>query len=174
MGSEAMAEHQAERRILVGVTYGQPDTVLRQAAHFARVFGASLVCAHVDPGRYVVEERPDGSVVSLPLDPELPELKDTDFDQGLVAQIRTAVADDSIDVSFRELAGDVAYALTRLADILDVELVIVGSRRGGVRAGLKQFLTGSVAAHLAHRQHRPVVVIPVAPVAEGKPLPWEE
>ncbi|HEY6813183.1 MAG TPA: universal stress protein [Propionibacteriaceae bacterium] len=169
-----MAEHPAERRILVGVTYGQPDTVLRHAARFARVFGAALVCAHVDPGRYVVEERPDGSVVSLPLDPELPELKDTDFDQGLVAQVRTAVADDSIDLSFRELAGDVAYALTRLADILDVELIIVGSRRGGMRAGLKQFLTGSVAAHLAHRQHRPVVVIPVAPVAEGKPLPWEE
>jgi len=169
-----MAEHQAERRILVGVTYGQPDTVLRHAARFAHVFGAALVCAHVDPGRYVVEERPDGSVVSLPLDPELPELKDTDFDQGLVAQVRTAVADDSIDLSFRELAGDVAYALTRLADILDVELIMVGSRRGGVRAGLNQFLTGSVAAHLAHRQHRPVVVIPVAPVAEGKPLPWEE
>jgi nucleotide-binding universal stress UspA family protein len=169
-----MAKDHAIPRILVGVTYGQPDTVLRHAAHFARTFGASLVCAHVDPGRYVVEERPDGSVVSLPLDPELPELKDTDFDEGLVAQVRAAVADDSIDVSFRELAGDVAYALTRLADICDVELIIVGSRRGGVKAGLKQFLTGSVAAHLSHRQHRPVVVIPVAPVAEGKPLPWEE
>ena len=169
-----MAKDQTIRRILVGVTYGQPDTVLRHAAHFARTFGAALICAHVDPGRYVVEERPDGSVVSLPLDPELPELKDTDFDEGLVAQVRTAVADDSIDLSFRELAGDVAYALTRLADICDVELIIVGSRRGGVRARLKQFLTGSVAAHLAHRQHRPVVVIPLAPVAEGKPLPWEE
>jgi nucleotide-binding universal stress UspA family protein len=169
-----MAKDHAIPRILVGVTYGQPDTVLRHAAHFARTFGAALVCAHVDPGRYVVEERPDGSVVSLPLDPELPELKDTDFDEGLVAQVRAAVADDSIDLSFRELAGDVAYALTRLADICDVELIIVGSRRGGVKAGLKQFLTGSVAAHLSHRQHRPVVVIPVAPVAEGKPLPWEE
>jgi nucleotide-binding universal stress UspA family protein len=169
-----MAEHQAERRILVGVTYGQSDAVLRHAARFARTFDAALVCAHVDPGRYVVEELPDGSVASLPLDPDLPELKDTDFDQGLVAQVRAAVADDSIDLSFRELAGDVAYALTRLADILDVEMIIVGSRRGGVRAGFKQFLTGSVAAHLAHRQPRPVVVIPVAPVAEGKPLPWEE
>jgi nucleotide-binding universal stress UspA family protein len=169
-----MAEHQAERRILVGVTYGQADVVLRHAAHFARTFDAGLVCAHVDPGRYVVEELPDGSVASLPLDPDLPELKDTDFDQGLIAQVRAAVADDSIDLSFRELAGDVAYALTRLADILDVEMIIVGSRRGGVRAGLKQFLTGSVAAHLAHRQPRPVVVIPVAPVAEDKPLPWEE
>ena len=169
-----MAEHQAARRILVGVTYGQADVVLRHAARCARTFDAALVCAHVDPGRYVVEELPDGTVASLPLDPDLPELKDTDFDQGLVAQVRTAVADDSIELSFRELAGDVAYALTRLADILDVEMIIVGSRRGGVRAGLKQFLTGSVAAHLAHRQSRPVVIIPVAPVAEGKPLPWEE
>jgi nucleotide-binding universal stress UspA family protein len=169
-----MAENQAARRILVGVTYGQPDVVLRHAARFARTFQAALVCAHVDPGRYVVEELPDGSVASLPLDPDLPELKDTDFDQGLVAQVRAAVADESLELSFRELAGDVAYALTRLADIRDVEMIIVGSRRGGVRAGLKQFLTGSVAAHLAHRQPRPVVVIPVAPVAEGKPLPWEE
>jgi nucleotide-binding universal stress UspA family protein len=169
-----MAENQAARRILVGVTYGQPDVVLRHAARFARTFDTALVCAHVDPGRYVVEELPDGSVASLPLDPDLPELKDTDFDQGLVAQVRAAVADESIDLSFRELAGDVAYALTRLADILDVEMIIVGSRRGGVRAGLRQFLTGSVAAHLAHRQPRPVVVIPLAPVAEGKPLPWEE
>jgi nucleotide-binding universal stress UspA family protein len=169
-----MAENQAARQILVGVTYGQPDVVLRHAARFARTFQAALVCAHVDPGRYVVEELPDGSVASLPLDPDLPELKDTDFDQGLVAQVRAAVADESVELSFRELAGDVAYALTRLADILDVEMIIVGSRRGGVRAGLKQFLTGSVAAHLAHRQPRPVVVIPVAPVAEGKPLPWEE
>jgi nucleotide-binding universal stress UspA family protein len=169
-----MAENQAARRILVGVTYGQPGVVLRHAARFARTFNAALVCAHVDPGRYVVEELPDGSVASLPLDPDLPELKDTDFDQGLVAQVRAAVADESLELSFRELAGDVAYALTRLADILDVEMIIVGSRRGGVRAGLRQFLTGSVAAHLAHRQSRPVVVIPVAPVAEGKPLPWEE
>jgi nucleotide-binding universal stress UspA family protein len=169
-----MAEDKPSRQILVGVTYGQPDVVLRNAARFARTFGAGLVCAHVDPGRYVIEELPDGSVASLPLDPDLPELKDTDFDQALVAQVRAAVADDSIELSFRELAGDVAYALTRLADILDVEMIIVGSRRGGVRAGLKQFLTGSVAAHLAHRQHRPVVVIPLAPVAEGKPLPWEE
>ena len=169
-----MAENQAARRILVGVTYGQPGVVLRHAARFARTFNAALVCAHVDPGRYVVEELPDGTVASLPLDPDLPELKDTDFDQGLVAQVRAAVADESLELSFRELAGDVAYALTRLADILDVEMNIVGSRRGGVRAGLRQFLTGSVAAHLAHRQPRPVVVIPVAPVAEGKPLPWEE
>ena len=38
-----MAEHQAARRILVGVTYGQADVVLRHAARFARTFDAALV-----------------------------------------------------------------------------------------------------------------------------------
>ena len=169
-----MAENQAARRILVGVTYGQPDIVLRQAARFARTFDAALVCAHVDPGRYVVEELPDGTVASLPLDPDLPELKDTDFGQGLVAQVRAAVADDSLELSFRELAGDVAYALTRLADILDVEMIIVGSRRGGLKTSMHDFFGGSVAVHLAHRQPRPVVVIPLSPVPSGAKLPWED
>src|SRR3954452_21810110 len=106
-----MAKDQTERRILVGVTYGQPDIVLRHAARFARTFGAALVCAHVDPGRYVVEERPAGTVVPLPLGPELPELRHTDLDHGLVAQVRPPVADGSVQLSFRELPRAVAYGL---------------------------------------------------------------
>ena len=66
------------------------------------------------------------------------------------------------------------YALARLADICGVEMIVVGSRRRGVRSGLKEFFAGSVAAQLAHRQHRPVVVVPVHPVAAGTPLPWED
>ena len=169
-----MAGRPDGRQILVGVNHGQPDIVLREAVRFAHVFGTGLICAHVDLGRYVVEERPDGTITSLPLDPDLPELKETDFDPELAEHIRRVVADDSIELGFRELAGDTAYALTRLAQILDVEMIMVGSRKGGLRAGVWQFLTGSVAAHLAHRQHRPVIVIPVAPVEEGKSLPWEE
>jgi nucleotide-binding universal stress UspA family protein len=52
-------------------------------------------------------------------------------------------------------------------------MIVVGSRRRGVRSGLKEFFGGSVAAQLAHRQHRPVVVVPVAPVPLDTPLPWE-
>ncbi len=157
--------------ILVGVNHGQSDVVLQQAVRFARALGARLVCAHVDVGRYVVEERPDGTVVSRPLDPDLPELSDTDFDPALAEHIRGVVG--AVEVSFRELAGDRAYALSRLADICDVAVIVVGSRRRGVRSGLKEFFGGSVAAQLSHRQHRPVVVIPVNPVAAGLPLPWE-
>ena len=100
------------RRILVGVNHGQSDVVLQQAVRLAQAFGAELVCAHVDVGRYVVEERSDGAVVSRPLDPDLPELSDTDFDPVLAERIRDLV--QPLDVTFRELAGDRAYALGRL------------------------------------------------------------
>jgi nucleotide-binding universal stress UspA family protein len=159
------------RRILVGVNHGQSDVVLQHAVQLAQAFGAELVCAHVDVGRYVVEERPDGVVVSRPLDPDLPELSDTDFDPALAEHVRELVG--SVPVTFRELAGDRTYALSRLADICGVEMIVVGSRRRGVRSGLKEFFSGSVAAQLAHRQHRPVVVVPVAPVSLDTPLPWE-
>jgi nucleotide-binding universal stress UspA family protein len=161
------------RPVLLGVTRGQPDIALIRAARFAAKFGSQLVCAHVDPGRYVIEELPDGSVTSLPLDPDLPELNCTDFDAELAAHITEVLAGEPVELIFRELAGDIAYALGRLADILDAELIIVGSRRRGFTSGVKEFFAGSVAAQLAHRQHRPVAVIPVAPVAPGEPLPWE-
>ena len=161
-----------QHRILVGVNHGQADVVLQQAVRFARTLSAELVCAHVDVGRYVVEERPDGTVVSRPLDPDLPELSESDFDPALAEHIRRRV--DDLPVTFRELAGDRAYALARLADISGVEMIVVGSRRRGVRSGLKEFFGGSVAAQLAHRQHRPVVVVPVQPLGAGTPLPWED
>ena len=158
-------------RIVVGVNHHQSDVVLHQAVRFAQAFGAELVCAHVDVGRYVVEERPDGAVVSRPLDPDLPELSDSDFDPVLADHIRGLVA--PLEVTFRELAGDRAYALTRLAEICGAQMIVVGTRRRGVRSTLKEFLGGSVAAQLAHTQPRPVVVVPVAPVGPDAPLPWE-
>ena len=161
------------RPVLLGVTRGQPDVALKRAARVAAKFGSQLVCAHVDLGRYVVEELPDGTVTSLPLDPDLPELNCNDFDQELADHITKVLADQPVELIFRELAGDTAYALARLADIMDAEVIIVGSRRHGITSGIKEFFAGSVAAQLAHRQHRPVVVIPVAPVAPGRPLPWE-
>ena len=167
-----MSSTPGQHRILVGVNHGQADVVLDQAVRLARAFSAELVCAHVDVGRYVVEERPDGTVVSRPLDPDLPELSESDFDPALAEHIRRRV--DDLPVTFRELAGDRAYALARLADICGVEMIVVGSRRRGVRSGLKEFFGGSVAAQLAHRQHRPVVVVPVQPLGPGTPLPWED
>jgi nucleotide-binding universal stress UspA family protein len=76
-----------------------------------------------------------------------------------------------VTVELRELAGDIAHALGRLAEVLGSELIVVGSRRGGLRSSMHEFFGGSVAAHLAHRQPRPLVVVPLTPSPDA--LPWE-
>ena len=162
------------RRVVVGVTATQPPVVVVQAARFARQFDAALVCAHVDAARYVVAEHADGSVESRPIDPDQSDWEDASFDPELADRIRALTEQESVHVELRELAGDVAYALARLADVVSAEMVVVGSRRGGLRSSVHEFFGGSVAAHLAHRQPRPVVVVPLTPVPRGKPLPWEE
>jgi nucleotide-binding universal stress UspA family protein len=151
----------AARYIVVGVTPKQPLAVLKHAARFARQFEAVLVCANVEAGSYVVAEHPDGSVESRPIDPDQPDWNTAVFDGDLAHRIRSIADQERVRVEFRELAGDIAHALGHLAAVLDAEMIIVGSRRGGLRSSMHDFLGGSVAAHLAHRQPRPVVVVPV-------------
>lgn len=156
-----MTGEDAARYIVLGVTPKQPLTVLRQAVGFARQFNAALVCANVEPGSYVVAEHSDGSVESRPIDPDQPDWNTAIFDGSLAARIRDMADRELVRVEFRELAGDIAHALGRLAEVLNAEMIIVGSRRGGLRSSVHEVLGGSVAAHLSHRQPRPVVVIPL-------------
>ncbi|MGI8459525.1 MAG: universal stress protein [Propionibacteriaceae bacterium] len=168
-----MSSREQPRYVVVGVTPGQPDAVLLHAARFARHFNATLVCANVDLMSYVVSENADGSIEALQIDPDLPDVSPNVFDGGLAAHVHQALRNEGVDVSFRELAGDAAHALGRLAETLDAEMIVVGSRRSGFRSSVREYLGGSVAVHLAHRQHRCVVVVPVAPVPAGEQLPWE-
>jgi nucleotide-binding universal stress UspA family protein len=135
--------------------------VLREAVRLARQFKAVLVCANVEAGSYVVAEHPDGSVESRPIDPDQPDWNAAVFNGGLAHRIRELADQEGVRVEFRELAGDIAHALGRLAEVLDAEMIIVGSRRGGLRSTMHDFFGGSVAAHLAHRQPRPVVIVPL-------------
>jgi nucleotide-binding universal stress UspA family protein len=146
---------------VVGVTPQQPVAVLREAVRLARQFKAVLVCANVEAGSYVVAEHPDGSVESRPIDPDQPDWNAAVFNGGLAHRIREVADQEGVRVEFRELAGDIAHALGRLAEVLDAEMIIVGSRRGGLRSTMHDFFGGSVAAHLAHRQPRPVVIVPL-------------
>jgi nucleotide-binding universal stress UspA family protein len=161
------------RYVVVGVTPRQPEVVVRQAARFAHHFEARLACANVNPGSYVVAEHPDGSVDSRPIDPDGPDWSTTIFDSDLRSHIDQVAGEEHVQVVFRELAGDVAHALGRLAEVLQAEMIVVGARRGGFRSSVHEFFGGSIGARLAHQQHRPVVVIPLSPVVAGSPLPWE-
>ena len=168
-----MTEPYRARYVVAGVTPQQPPIVVQWAAGLARQFDAALICAHVEAANYVVAEHPDGSVESRPMDPDVPDWDTAVFDASLAARIRDLVRDAGIQVEFRELAGNIGHALARLAEILNTEMIVVGSRRGGgMRTSMHEFFGGSVAVHLAHRQPRPLVVIPLSPKPQGR-LPWE-
>lgn len=173
MTEHTPSDHNVAPVILVGVEGGGPDTILAYAAELARDLRCDLVCAHVDLGRYIVDENPDGSVHSLPIDPDLPEFDEDTFDPQLTAQIERVLASTGVAWSVRSLAGDPARALGHLADTVNARMIIVGTHEASLRRGMRDFFRGSVAVHLAHRQHRPVLVIPISPVTDGGALPWE-
>ena len=60
-------------------------------------------------------------------------------------------------------------AMKHLADQLDARLLVVGTRKRGLGESIREFFTGSVAARLAHRQQRPILVIPL-----GEPVPDDQ
>jgi nucleotide-binding universal stress UspA family protein len=165
--------------IVVGVVPGQPSAVVATAAQVAGRYGATLVCAYVDPGRYPVK-RADGTTEAQPIDPDLaldpPEL----FDEALTREIGGVLdalpagsAGAGIRWSTRFLSGDPAQALAALADELDAAMIVVGTRDATVRASIAEFFGGSVAVHLAHRQHRPVLVVPLDPLPPAAAWPAE-
>jgi nucleotide-binding universal stress UspA family protein len=162
-----------ETRIVVGVEPGQPSAVLSQAAEFARHFSARLVFAYADSSRYVVEERADGSIRSLPIDPDLADVPEEGFDPRLREAIETELDQSGIPWETRYLVGNPADALARLADELGAAMIIVGSRESGMRGTVREFFNGSIAARLSHRQGRPVVVVPLRPVPHDRDLPWQ-
>ena len=161
------------RCILVGVVPKQPDAVVLQAATLAKQLDAHLICATVDSSRYTVLEHPDGSVRSLPFDPDWGELREEEFDPEFRTHLAGLLDPSGVAWEVRALAGDPGRALAHVADTVDATMIVVGTRESGLRGSLHEFFNGSVAVHLAHRQHRPVVVIPLSPVGLEDALPWE-
>ena len=163
----------SRRTLVVGVVPQQPDAVIAHAAVLASQLGAQLVCATVSVDRYVVVEHPDGSIRSLTFDPDLADIREESFDAALEARLAALLDPTGVRWEVRALAGDPARALARLAETIDAMMIIVGTHEAGLRGSLHELLSGSVAAHLAHRQHRPVMVIPLSPVGFDAALPWE-
>lgn len=167
-----MAAPQQGTAIVVGVTPHQPDAVLLEAASFAQAFACRLVLAHVDASRFVVVENVDGSVTSMPFDADLHDFDPEPGDPGMEATAHRLLDPLGVPWELTQIAGDPARALGRLADSVSARAIIVGTRERGLRKGILEFLTGSVAAALAHRQARPVIVVPLAPSGSTDPL-WD-
>ncbi|AXH97361.1 universal stress protein [Ornithinimicrobium avium] len=157
--------------VVVGVVLGQPAAVARTAATFADRFGADLVCACVDPARYPLTHDVDRPDLSVPVDPDLLDLPGPGLRPALETMLSEHLRGLDVRWSVRALAGGPARELARLADELDAAMIVVGTREAGLRESLRELVNGSVAAHLAHRQHRPVLVVPLAPAPARQDQP---
>lgn len=164
----------ATAHIVVGVVPGQPDAVVATAAHFARLLHADVVCAWVDSVRLPIERQLDGSVVSVSMSVEVADTLVEVMDPELEARLGAVLNDAGVQWSTRALAGLPSQQLADVADEVDAALIVVGTREPGLRGTLHEFFSGSVAAQLSHRQHRPVLVVPLAPVGPDGELPWED
>ncbi|MCR2808207.1 MULTISPECIES: universal stress protein [unclassified Microbacterium] len=153
--------------VVVGVVPGLPARVLKEAARYAKLLQAPLVVVHVDVTRFVTYEDPDGYVHSAPIDINVAA---GESDLAVVTAEATALLERSdIRWSVQQLVGDPALAMKQLADQIEARLLVVGTRKRGLGESIRGFFTGSVAARLAHRQHRPILVVPL-----GEPVPDDE
>ena len=156
--------------LVVGVVADLPDLVPLTALSLAAATGAPrLVLAYADPARIVREEHPDGSVTHEPLSPDgLGEVW-RETSSRIVDHLSRVLAGAEVPWEFVYLAGRPDRALTHLARAIDAAAFVVGTRGpivGGGRGwrGLQDRLEGSVALHLAHHQHRPVLTVPLTVV----------
>ena len=157
----------AHGAVIVGVVPDLPARVLKEGARYARLLGAPLLVVHVDVTRFVTYEDPDGYVHSAPIDMNIAA---GEGELAVVKSQASAILDGSgVDWSVRQLVGDPALAIKHLAESVDARLLVVGTRKRGLGESIREFFTGSVAARLAHRQHRPILVVPL-----GDPVPDDE
>ena len=158
MSDQASADSLAHGAVVVGVIPEQSPRVVKEAARYARLLRASLLVAHVDVTRFVTYEDPDGFVHSSPIDIEVAPGQ-ADLDQ-VRAEVTAVLDGQDVEWSLRQLVGDPALAIKHLADDIDAKLLVIGTRRRGIGDSIREFFTGSVAARLAHRQRRPILVVP--------------
>ncbi|WEK61894.1 MAG: universal stress protein [Candidatus Microbacterium colombiense] len=170
---EAAQNAALQKAVIVGIQPNHEPRVIAEALRFARLLGAPLVVVHVDVTRFVTYEDPDGYVHSAPID--------INFDAGAAefeavqAAAAAALDDSEITWTARQLVGDPALAIKQLANKLDAQLIVVGTRKQGIGESIREFFTGSVAARLTHRQHRSVLVVPLGEsVPDSQKEIWPE
>jgi len=164
---DATTDESLRGAVIAGVIPDQSPRVLKEAARYAKLLQAPLVVVHVDVTRFVTYEDPDGYVHSAPIDINIAA------GEGELAKVHDAatavLGDTGPDWTVRQLVGDPAMALKHFADQIDARLLVVGTRKRGFGESVREFFTGSVGARLAHRQHRPILIVPL-----GEPVPDDE
>jgi nucleotide-binding universal stress UspA family protein len=159
--------------LVVAVVPDQPPLVGVTALSLATATRApALYFAYVDSSRYAVEEFSDGTVRHAPIDPDLDDEEWPTTQARLIEAVTQTMAGHDVPWHFRYLAGRVDRALTHLARAVDAAVFVVGTHVGRHHR-IADFVNGSVSIQLAHRQHRPVLVVPLTVVDWEDRAPWE-
>jgi nucleotide-binding universal stress UspA family protein len=144
------AEEIRLRHLLVGVDGSEPSlAALELAADVTEVLGGSLSVLHVFE-----------YVPPFPVEPAA-EVETHTGEQALELLEASACAIRRRGVGVQPVirSGDPARTLLDVADDVDADLVVVGSRG---RGGPHELLLGSVARTVADRARRPTLVVPAA------------
>lgn len=142
---------------------GVPDRldphVLATAADLAGALAAGLPCVHVDATGYPIEELPDGTVRSAPLDPESGDESIVRFPQQLLELLEARLQGTGLRWQAHATAGGPGQQLAQLAARHDAALIVLGVRQRSLANAIRELLNGSVALHLTHRQRHPVLLV---------------
>jgi nucleotide-binding universal stress UspA family protein len=118
----------------------------------------------VDESRRVIESRTDGSVLAESIDPDAGDVIVEKFDETMADRISAMSQIAGVECDFLASAGSPALALAQAAEESDAIMTVVRTRDATFRGTLREFFSGSVAVNLAHRQHRPVLVVRLSSV----------
>jgi len=135
------------KTIVVGFDDTEPARrALERAADLAEAFGAKLVVTSVAP-ILVGATRGAG-----PIDP----VDSPEEHREQLQDARELLEARSIEVQYVPAVGEPADAIAELADDLDADLIVVGTRDPGI---LERLLGQSVSERVAHHAHRDVLIV---------------
>jgi nucleotide-binding universal stress UspA family protein len=148
--------------LLVAVALDSSLAPLRCGADTARRLGAELVVVHVNEARGPGYTHADGTVVMLPVDPDLPDDVHAPAIRSLRATVEETLARSPVTWRWEERFGPAAHELAALADEVDAACIVLGAPHHGLLHALARLAEGSVAGRLTH-QARPVLIVPDPP-----------
>ncbi|WP_195839924.1 universal stress protein [Cutibacterium porci] len=147
------------RPVIVAIMPDIPKPVLETGVEHAKAMGSTIVFAYVATDRVSSPSNPDAS---YPLDPTAQQTSMETARSAIHSALDVFMSDyPDADWDLVYLSGLPDQQLAHLAHTINAGCFILGTRRPGFRAGLQEWLDGSVAVQLGRRQLRPVIIVPL-------------